>query len=410
MERLKIIAFTHKHLDLEKVGLLHIDSNFQQERLAAAKNTLAIDELLFLSTCNRVEFVLVTKHDVSEDYIFRFITALYPHFLNEQIDFYAAHSSTYIGLQAVDHLLRVSSSIDSMVIGEREIITQVRTAFERCRDMGLTGDFIRILIRNNIETAKKVYTHTRISTHPVSVVSLAYHRLKELNIALSARILIIGAGSTNTNMLRFLKKHGFNNFAIFNRTLSKAEKLAQDVNGVAYSLSELASYTKGFDVIISCTGAAGHIITRDLYLQLLQGENGKKIVIDIAIPNDLDPRIVDEFGVKHISVEYLRKISEENQKERSKEIEHVELILQEALNDFVAQSRLRKVEIAMREVPEKIKAIHHNALHTVFAEDLQKMDATSRETVEKIMAFVEKKYISVPMKIAKEIFVENTHH
>ncbi|MEO9257044.1 MAG: hypothetical protein ABI207_01605, partial [Crocinitomicaceae bacterium] len=135
----------------------------------------------------------------------------------------------------------------------------------------------------------------------------------------------------------------------------------------------------------------------------------KKIVIDIAVPNDLDPEIVVEFGVKYISVEYLRKISAENQKERAKEVAHVEKILFEELNHFVSQHRMRQVEIAMREVPEKVKEIRHQALENVFAQDLAAMDPKSREILEKIVGFIEKKYISIPMKMAKDILVESAH-
>jgi len=408
LKHLRIIAFTHKNLDLEKIGLLHIECDNQKERLSEIKKALNIDEILFLSTCNRNEFILVSK-EYSDDFTTLFLNTLYPNLKQEQVQEFAQASFIYDGMNAVEHFLRVSTSIDSMVVGEREIITQVRTAYDDCHKMGLTGDFIRILIRNNIETAKKVYTETAISTKPVSVVSLAYHRLKELNIALDARVLIIGAGATNTNMSRFLKKHGFTNFAVFNRTFSKAQKLADSIGGIAYSLEELENYTKGFDVIITCTGSEGHIITRDLYVQLLQDEKGKKIVIDIAVPNDLDPEIVVEFGVKYISVEYLRKISAENQKERAKEVAHVEKILFEELNHFVSQHRMRQVEIAMREVPEKVKEIRHQALENVFANDLAQMDAKSRETLEKIVGFMEKKYISIPMKMAKDILIDSAH-
>ena len=107
---------------------------------------------------------------------------------------------------AVKHALSVASSIDSMIVGEREIITQVRGAYEASKSYGLTGDFIRLLTRKVIETAKKVYTETNIAKKPVSVVSLAYHKLRNLNIALDAKFVIVGAGLTNTTMCKFLKK------------------------------------------------------------------------------------------------------------------------------------------------------------------------------------------------------------
>jgi glutamyl-tRNA reductase len=121
-------------------------------------------------------------------------------------------------------------------------------------------------------------------------------------------------------MGRFLKKHGFKNFAVFNRTLEKASTLANELGGLAYPLQELHLYQGGFDVIISCTGADHHVITPALYEQLLQGDQRPKTVIDIAIPQDLDPEIIAKHPVKHISVSLLQQISHENLQERSKEL------------------------------------------------------------------------------------------
>ena len=171
---------------------------------------------------------------------------------------------------AVKHALSVASSIDSMIVGEREIITQVRGAYEASKSYGLTGDFIRLLTRKVIETAKKVYTETNIAKKPVSVVSLAYHKLRNLNIALDAKFVIVGAGLTNTTMCKFLKKHGYSNFVIFNRSIENAEKLANDIGGKAFSLAELGEYQDGFDVLLTCTGADKHLIDVPAYKQLLK--------------------------------------------------------------------------------------------------------------------------------------------
>ncbi len=293
-----------------------------------------------------------------------------------------------------------------MIVGEREIITQVRTAFENCRDMGLTGDTIRVIMRQTVSTAKRVYTETAIARKPVSVVALAYHTLRDMNMPLNSRILVIGAGTTNNNMGKFLKKHGYQNFAVFNRTISKAETLASELNGSHFPLSALSTYDKGFDLIISCTGAENHVITPEIYSHLLQGETTKKVVIDIAIPHDLDSRIVENNPVTHISVDVLQKISAENLKERSKEITHVEEILSESITEFTQILRMRSVEVAMREVPNMVKQIRSAAVNEVFKKDLQLLDDESREVLDKIIGYMEKKYMSMPMKMAKEIMMK----
>lgn len=400
------IIFTHRNLSVADIGSLHISEDVQKDRLHEIKQRFALPELMFLSTCNRVEFQLCTSEEVNHTYLSDFFRALYPQLTEEQLSNFLQSSEIFSGIEAVKHLLRVASSIDSMVVGEREIITQVRNAYELSKANGLTGDFIRLLIKHTIETAKQVYTETNIAKKPVSVVSLAYHRLKQMNIPLDARILIIGAGVTNTNMSRFLKKHGFRNFVVFNRTLSKAQALAQDLNGRAFPLTELASFNEGFDVIITCTGSESHIISPELYESLLQGETDKKVVIDIAIPQDLAPEIKDKHKVTHISVHLLQEISNENLKERSKEIEHVEVILAEKIEEFRQLHKLRTVELAMREVPQKVKDIKTTALNQVFKNDLDALDGESKEILEKVINYMEKKYMSMPMLMAKEILLK----
>ena len=170
LKHLKIFAFTHRKLDVVKIGLLHIEPVDQAARLKRVKEGFNLDEIMFLSTCNRVEFTIVSKSNIS---IEGFIRTLYPDLSEVDVSYLSLNVEEYIGDSAVEHSLSVASSIESMIVGEREIITQVRNAFELSNVSGLTGDFLRLLIRQVIETAKKVYTQTSIATKPVSVVSLA---------------------------------------------------------------------------------------------------------------------------------------------------------------------------------------------------------------------------------------------
>ncbi len=386
--------------------MLHIEEAKQAERLGALKSLMNLEELMFLSTCNRVEFIFCSSANIDYDFLYQFFQGLYPNLDSTVLANFSTKAVVHSAESAVKHILAVASSIDSMVVGEREIITQVRNAFDLSKKMNLTGDFIRLVMRHTIETAKRVYTETSIATKPVSVVSLAYHKLRDMNIPLDARILIIGAGVTNTNMSRFLKKHGFKKFVIFNRTVAKAESLAKDLNGKAFPLHDINHYTGGFDVIIACTGADTHIITPELYNTLLQGDKSRKVVIDIALPQDLHPEILDTHKVTHISVDVLQKISTENLKERSKEIQHVEEIIAEAMYNFEQLHRQRTIELAMSVVPQKVKEIRSVAMNDVFKHDLETLDDNSREVLEKILGYMEKKYISVPMIMAKEILLK----
>lgn len=401
------IAFTHRNLDVAHIGRLHIPTEMQQARFAALKLSLNIEEVLFLSTCNRVEYQLVTAQNVDTDFLSRFFANLYPEFDSKDLGFYAASAAVMTGIDAVEHVLKVASSIDSLVVGEREIITQVRQSYEQSRELGLSGDFIRVLIRHTIETAKRVYTETKISQKPVSVVSIAYQRLQSMDVASDARVLVVGAGVTNTAMTRFLKKHGMNQFAIFNRSLDKAQTLAEELGGLAYPLSELSNYSEGFDILVACTGADHALVDAALYEKLLQGDTQPKITIDLALPNDIADEVHDRFQTRQISINVLQRISDNNLQERSQEIAHVEAIVAEALEEFKRIAKMREIEVAMRPVPQMVKEIKAAAFNEIFKNEIDQLDENSLEVLEKITAYMEKKYMSMPMLMAKEILIKS---
>ena len=404
LNNLKIFAFTHRNLDVAKIGLLHIEADTQKQRLSLVKTKFDIDEIMFLSTCNRVEISIVSSNYIEID---KFLKVLYPDLDSKALIGLADHVEEYTAKEAVNHSLSVASSIDSMIVGEREIITQVRNAFELCSKNQLTGDFMRLLTTHVIQTAKKVYTETSIATKPVSVVSLAYHKLKALNIPLDSKILIIGSGSTNSNMCKFLKKHGFSNFVVFNRTLSNAVPLANELNASFYPLSDLANYSQGFDVLLTCTGADHNVVSLDLYEHLLQGDKDKKTVIDIAIPQDISPEVISNHNLNYLSIDFLQKISNDNLKIRVNEVSHVKEIVKTSLMSFVSLIQERNVELAMIDVPKQVKAITENAVDEVFKRDMEDLDPEAREVLDKVLGYVEKKYISGPMKLAKEIILKN---
>lgn len=409
MIRFNIIAFTHNSVGLDEIGKFHLEKEEVASKMRTLKDEMNLLEIMYLSTCNRVEFILATHDELDKEFISLFLKALNPSWDHDIISNLADKAKKWNGINAVNHIIEVASSIDSMVLGEREIITQVREAYNYAKGHDLSGDIIRVVIRQTIQTAKKVYTQTNIATRPVSVVSLAYHHLRSKSISDDARIIIIGAGVTNQNMCRFLKKHGFNNFSVFNRTQDKAVTLANSIGGKAYELSELKDYKKGFDVIVTCTGASNAIISQELYSNLLVGESNKKIIIDLALPCDLDTKIIDSYNLEHVSVEFLKTISESNLKERKKELIKVRQIIFDAVEEFKEIFKMRQVEIKMRSIPERVKEIRSNAINEVFCKEISELDDSSKEVLDKILNYMEKKYVSVPMLMAKEILTKEKH-
>jgi glutamyl-tRNA reductase len=141
---------------------------------------------------------------------------------------------------------------------------------------------------------------------------------------------------------------------------------------------------------------------------LLAGEKGKKIVIDLAVPNDFDVSICNSYPVHLIEIGSLQEIAKENMMRRSQELESCNKIIEKRLNDFNFVYKTRKVELAMKEVPQKVKEIREMAINTVFAKDIEQLDEQSKEVLEKVISYFEKKYISVPMKMAKEILLDES--
>lgn len=407
LKHLSVICITHRSTPLEQVGHFHVNEDDQQQKLTALRDGLNMDEMMYLSTCNRVEFVFHGHAMIDDVFLSRFHKEFFQGNAPFSLKEFHAMVEVYEGQHALEHLFRVAASLDSMVVGEREIITQVRDAFDRSRKLGLSGDSIRLVMRKTIETAKRVYTETDIARKPVSVVSLAYKALRDLNVDPNGRIVMVGAGKTNRTMGKFLLKHGFRNFVVYNRSLQRAETLAHELNGNAKALTDLPQHQGGFDVLIACTSSTEPIVTEKVYQQLLGGDTGNKIIIDLAVPNEVHEKVSSRPDVCYLEVQGLQAVAAENIKSRQQEVAKCEQIIIESLAEFEQMYQERQVERAMGAIPSKIKEIREHAMSNVFQRELNELDDSSREVLERMMSYFEKKYIGLPMKMAKDILIQN---
>ena len=408
MKYLKVIAFTHKQIDLKELGCLVLRNEAIDDRLELVKAKFDIPELFYLGTCNRVEFVFTAAFSIDKAFVKEFLNALHGADLSDdQLLSIVENCCLYEQEEALNHLMRVASSLESLVVGEKEILAQVRKSYEDFKNKNFTGDFLRLVMNCVVKTAKEIYTYTNISKHPVSIVSLAYRQLRELKMCSNSRILLIGAGETNQNIAKYLKKHTFTNFSVFNRTYSKAEYLANELGGKAYQLDELENCGLGFDVIITCTSATEPIISEALYKKLLNGDVSQKVIVDLAIPNDVSPEVIHNHHVQYIQINSLKETAERNLQERYQELINGEAIIEKNIKEFRPILKQRRIELAMKDVPQKIKEIKETALNEVFAAEINGLDEESRKVLDMVMNYMEKKYISVPMVMAKDIMVNN---
>ena len=314
-------------------------------------------------------------------------------------------ASVYSGIDAIRHLFHVSSSLDSLIVGEREIITQVRKAYTTSKDAGLSGTYIRLAVQKAIETAKQVYTETNIATRPISVVNLGFKKLLERNLNDSQQLVFIGAGTTIEAIAGNLKSQRFKTVQIFNRTAEKAEALAHHFGGEGFPLNAMDQRMVDFDVLITCTGAAGAVLTEDLYNQIAVSDK-PRIILDLAIPHDVESAISNRPNVDYISIESLQQEAQQNLKFREQEIFRCEALVEARLEEFEEAFKTRKLELAMGKIPKLMKDIKDRAISQKFARSVEQMDEESRETLLAVVDYLEKKYISLPMKMAKEIVLD----
>ena len=405
MKTFKVISFNHRNFPLEKLALLHLSEEAQSLFLGKMKSDFDFEELLHLSTCNRVEFFVCTETSLDDATIKNILKFVNPQLASEDLNSFTASVELFEGDEAINHVFELASSLKSLVVGEREIITQVRKAYEFCNALNLTGDFTRLLVKQTIETAKEVFTHTDIAKNPVSVVSLAYRQLRDLGIKNEARIIMVGSGETNTNMANYLQKHKYANFTVFNRTLANAQKLAEKLSAAAFSLNDLDSYNKGFDVLITCTGSTEPIITDKNYQTLKAGDNSKKVIIDLALPADVDKKVLENNSIHYIDINSLKSQAEKNLDLRKGEVNKCRAIIKSKLDEFITLYNERKIELAFGEIPKQVKAIKELAMNEVFSKEINSLDDKSKEVLDKVLNYVEKKYNAVAMKTAKEVLL-----
>lgn len=406
----KIVTLTHQQAKLTQIGkfvLQGIDGDESlREQLNALRLRFDCEEVLYLSTCNRIMFLFTTQLPFHRGQVADFFQFLRPDLSDQDLDFVAEHVVFYEGIEAIGHLFEVASSINSLVVGEREILRQLREAYDKCQGLGLTGDNIRLAMRFAVEAAKEVYSQTRIGEKPISVVSLAIQHLLANRPNKDARIVLLGAGQTNHLVSKFLLNHGFSRYAVFNRSIEPATALAQKLGGRGFRLDELPFYREGFDILVVCTGATEAIVTPEIYETLLNGEQDTKTVIDLSIPNNVHANVPRQFTVNYTEVEDLRVLARENLAFRQQEVSRALEILHAHLENFALQFRTRQIEVALREVPVQIRAIRERALNEVFHDELSTLTPETRELVERMMTYMERKCIGIPMKVARETLLK----
>ncbi len=400
IENFKSIAFTFKHLSFEQIGLLHKPSDQIGSYFKQFLKAFQLEELMYLSTCNRVEFFLVSERDINQEFLYWLIHAIKPELTKAQIQIYINAAEIHESYRAVEHLMRLSSSLESMVVGEREIITQVRQSFEICKQAELIGDTIRLIMRQTIEAAKQVFNDTKIAAHPVSIVSLAFRTLQNVSFNDKPNILILGAGQTIQNFANYLEKQVQANYYVFNRNSAGAKIIANQLGGQAFELKDLDNFNVPIHVMIACTGSETQIIGADL-IKRLNDNQSMKMAIDLGIPADIDQAAIISEGAQYIGLKALELAAKENLAHRQEAIVAAEAILLQHLDLFESLYKERQIEKAFSNIPTLIKQAKDKALNEVFESEIEKLDEQAKSVLLRAMNYLEKKANAAVMTAAK---------
>ena len=408
LDSYKILTVTHKALNTEDLQYFIVRHDGDEEliaQLSKLKEDFGQKEILYLSTCNRIIFFMFGERSLGPADIKAFFTKINPSLSTQQSIQLARAVKYQQGLAAIHHLYEVAASIDSLVVGEREIFRQYRAAYDFAHRQRLSGDNIRLANQSIVKAAKDVYTNTGIGAKPVSVVSLAIQEFLKRELPKDARIMLLGSGETNSTVGRFLKKHGYKNLLIYNRSLDNAKHLSEELQAEARYLGDLPLYNESWSAIFACTAAQDPILDLALFEQIHDARPGK-VLIDLAIPQNISLEVASLPDVDYISIDSIRSLADENIRFRSSNIAAARMILNTHLKEFGLLYERRKIERAMSDLPDEIQKVRDKAIEIVYKDRIKALAPEAQELILEITGYMEKKCVAVPMKLAKKMVTE----
>lgn len=329
-----VIGLNHKTAPIEVREKFFLNPLQQDLLLSELKSHPGIAEAFVLSTCNRIE-VYVKRVDAvtSMDFIVSLIGRIKKVHLDEN---FQKHFYRYAGIEAVEHLMRVVTGLDSLVLGEKQILGQVKHSVDRSRALGMLSKYFNILTNVAIRTGKKAQSQTDISCGGSSVSWAAINMAEEnLGTLEGKSILVIGAGKMGELALTQLQNKGAGKIYLMNRTGEKAEILARKFSGVPVSFMDIKETLIDVDICICSVGAPHYILDRDMIGSIMTERNSRKLLfMDISMPRNIDPLAGNIDGVALFTIDDLDKVVGENMKRRQAAVVDVEQIIRQKIDDF----------------------------------------------------------------------------
>ena len=342
---LRIVGVNHRSASIELRERLAFAPQQVTAALTAWADRTTEAEAVLLSTCNRTEFYVASGNDElpSAESLLQFLLA--QHGDTAENDPLASQIFTLDGSDAVEHLFSVTASLDSMVLGEVQILAQVKSAYQLALDAQTVGALTHGLFQAALRTAKRIAAETSLHRHRVSIPSIAvvdfalriFERLED------KRILVFGAGAMGTETVRYLCEHGAKSITALNRNRQRAEELAADFHGNVAEWDDRFEAMIDADVIVSTTGASEPIVTRQDFQTIEDRRGGKPLfVLDLAVPRDFEPSIGRQPEVYLYSIDDLQEACDRNRTERDRELPQALRIVNAEASEFLRSVNVRR--------------------------------------------------------------------
>ena len=388
---LVVVGLNHRTVPLSLLERVTVDDARLPKALHDVMSNEHVSEAVVLSTCNRTEvYVVAEKFHPAVGDLRNFFAELSFSAPEEIADHLYIHDAD----AAVDHLFRVASGIDSAVVGEAEILGQTRRAWEIAQNEGAAGSQLNLLFRHALETGKRARTETSIGRHIASVSTAAVAMAAQHLGSLQGRsVLVIGAGEMGEGMVRAIMENGISDLLIANRTPERAQELAERLGGRAIGLDELPAALTKVDLLLTGTGANSMIIEHAHVDRVMQNRNGRDIlVVDVAVPRDVDPAAGQIPGVTILDMDDLRAFADAGMAERKREVELVESMCAEEVNRYLSVRSAREVAplvARLHDEAEEIRLAEIDRLRARLGDlderQLEALDALTKGIVAKLL-------------------------
>ena len=397
---LLVIGLNHKTAPIEIRECLAFPEDKMEEALSKVHALSSLRENMILSTCNRVEVYAATReteraiHDLKE-----FLSQYHGISIKE----FEKSLYSHVGEEAVTHIFRVASSLDSMVVGEPQILGQIKDAYDISQQVKTSGLILHRLLHRAFHVAKRVRTETKIGNSAVSVSFVAVELAKKIFDTLEKKtVLLIGAGEMSELAAQHLVSGGVEKVLVANRTFERAVALSQQFKGEAIPFEEMSQGLRKADIVISATDAPQFLIWHDQVSKVMKDRKQKPIFfIDIADPRDIEPKVGDIENVYLYNIDDLQKVVNDNIQDRKKEAAKAETIVQDEVIKFVNWYRSLDVTPTIVALRKKFEEIRKKELEKTFSLHPNLSDK-ERKSLEAMTSAIINKILHDPLTLLKK--------